>query len=182
MKSFSLLVSLFVLSSTAAAQEPPANEAPPVGENVQDREGPNPAVVYLMQQYNLDESEATKRIELQTEIGELASRIQTSGDPSFAGVEIQHKPVFKIVASFSEKKDRTKFLQSVEPRLRQYIQIRQVKRSKVTKRSDLRKLETALAGGRKLEFRAGEAPFIVNYDTATERFEILGSGLIRATM
>lgn len=166
-------ISVIAISTSAAAQEPPDNAVPPVGTDVHSRAGPNPAVVYLMNQYSLDEGEATKRIELQTAIGELASQIQTSNEPSFAGVDIQHDPVFRIVVSFSEKKDRNEFIQSVEPRLRQYIQIRQVKRSRAAKRADLRKLETALAGGQKPDFRAGEAPFIVNYDTSTQQFEIL---------
>lgn len=88
MLKYNVFSSVLALATTNNAQDPPMNTASPVGDNVMDRSGPNPAMTYPMQQYNLSETEAAQRIELQSLVRELAPKIEGSDESSFAGVEI----------------------------------------------------------------------------------------------
>jgi hypothetical protein len=123
----------------------------------------NPSVTHLMQQYGLGEAEAQRRIDLQLEIMDLADRLNTGGDANFAGIHIQHTPVYKVVVSFADKDDRKAFVQSLTPALRPHVQVRAAKRAKKSQLADLDALNAAFAGL--------NAPYLGSYDLANERYE-----------
>ena len=164
-------VAIFTVTAASAQQIAEAPTPPPPGTQTDDG-GRNPAVTYLMQVYNLSETEAAERIALQDEVGKLAEQLTNSDDPTFADIEIQHEPTFKIIVSFADKSDRKAFLQSVEPKIRRYVQIKQVKRSKSARKGEMRRLEESLNGGRRIDVRAGEAPFVVTYNNDEEIFTV----------
>lgn len=128
----------------------------------------NPSVTHLMRTYSLTEAEAQKRIDLQSDIMALAESLNSGNDPDFGGIYVQQQPVFRIVVSFADRDDRKAFVDSISPRIRQYVQIRPAKRSKGQVISDQKLLDRAFA-----EF---SEPFVGGYNLETERFEyIVGS-------
>jgi hypothetical protein len=52
-----------------------------------------PGAAYLAKRYNLSQADALERIKLQEEISALAEKVASEAD-TFAGIWIQHKPVF----------------------------------------------------------------------------------------
>lgn len=131
-------------ASSASAQEIADAPTPPAENSAIDESGRNPAVTYLMQVYKISEAEAAERIALQEEIGRLAESLEGSGDPAFSSISIQHEPVFKIVISFADNADRTALVRTIDPKLRRYVQIKQVKRSKSSWKGGLQQLEASL--------------------------------------
>lgn len=101
---------------------------------------------------------------LQKEVTDLSQRLNNEGDPAFASIQIKHAPVYKIVVSFADKKDRKPFLDSISPALRRHVQIRTVKTTRKDRKAKYEVLRTALAS-------AG-AEFIIGYDQDSDKYRI----------
>lgn len=127
-------------------------------------QGRNPSVTHLMQTYGISESEAQMRIDLQTEIIALSERLNASGDPTYGDMYIQHEPVYKIVIRFSDTADRKAFLESVDPKIRRYVQLKNVNRSRQRIDEELDELTASL--------NALDFDYIGGYDLADEVFQI----------
>lgn len=167
-----LALALIAGSLVAAAQTPPA--APPTkpDKTIQKRTnaprpaiGRNPAAHHLMQTYGISEAEATNRIRLQQDILTLSQRLEQEDDPAFTDLWIEHQPVYKIVIGFADAKDRTALLQSIDPKLRRYVQIRQMPKSRSQIQADLDALTAAIN-------KAG-IPYTGGYDMPNGRFVIV---------
>lgn len=124
----------------------------------------NPSVTHLMQSYKLDKAEAQKRIDLQAEILALSERLNTESDAAYADMFIQHEPVFKIIISFADQSDRKAFLETIDPKLRRYVQLKVAKKSRGVFTRELEELAVVL---RPLTF-----PLTSKYDLETEKFII----------
>ncbi len=159
-----LLGSTAMLGAQAPNADPPTPPAPPSPSEAPASLGRNPSVTSLMESFGLSEAEASERIELQGEIIALTDRIQRDNDPAFASVYIQHQPVYRVVVSFADNKDRNAFLQDITPNLRRYVQLRVAKRSKTQAKASSATLRSALQG-------AG-VRFIPAYQNETEKFVI----------
>lgn len=136
----------------------------PSAAMAQDGAVTNPAVTYLMQRHGLSKDEATMRIDLQGQIVALSERLNTSGDVNYADMYIQHDPVFKIVVMFADRSDRKAFLDTLDPGLRRYVQLKQAKRSRALSDAELDTLNAAVV--------AVGVPFTSEYDLETERFVV----------
>jgi hypothetical protein len=124
----------------------------------------NPSVTHLMKAYGLPKAEAQMRIDLQADVMALSERLNAEGDPSYADMYIQHEPVFKIVVMFADAKDRKPFLESLDPKIRRYVQLQQAKKSRGAVARELEEINAAL--------RRLEIPFTSEYDLQAERFVV----------
>lgn len=124
--------------------------------------GANPSVTHLMQSYNLSKDDAQMRIDLQGEIIALSERLNTENDPAYADLFILHEPTFKIVIMFADKSDRKPFLESLDPKLRRFIQLKTAKRSRGAVQRDLDALAASLT--------APGTVFTSKYDLPNEKF------------
>jgi hypothetical protein len=101
---------------------------------------PNPSVLYLMKEYNITQEEAQLRISLQEQIIALSERLNADNEPSYADMYIQHEPVYKIIISFADKKDRKAFLEEIDPKIRRYVQFQNTSRSRRDVNAELENL------------------------------------------
>jgi hypothetical protein len=124
----------------------------------------NPSVTHLVQTYGINKAEAQMRIDLQAEILALSERLNADNDPAYGDIFIKHEPVFKIVISFADKSDRKPFLESLDPKLRRYVQLRTAKKSRSVFNRELEELNAAV--------RNMTIPFTSHYDLETERFVV----------
>ena len=122
----------------------------------------SPAVTYLMQQHGISETEAQERMDVQLLVTDLAQDLNTTNDPAFGGIYIQHEPVFKVVVSFADKDDRKAFQSALSPKLQRFVQIRNAKRNKRDIESGIAALNDA--------FAATNAAFVGGYDLKKERY------------
>jgi hypothetical protein len=141
--------------------------------------GRNPSVTHLMQSYGIDQVEAQKRIDVQSEIIALSERLNADNDPAFGDMYIQHEPVFKIIILFADNSDRKAFLDSLSPSLRRYVQLKSAKKSRGAVTRELEELATTL--------ERLTVPFTSKYDLASEQFVITAEtqatvDLIRAAL
>lgn len=127
-------------------------------------EGTNPSVTHLVQTYSLSKAEAQQRIDLQSDVIALSERLNTESDASFADMYIQHQPVFKIVLMFSDKSDRKAFVDSIDPKMRRFVQLKNAKRSRGILARELDELATAI--------KATGVAFGSKYDLPSERFVV----------
>lgn len=153
-------------ASSVSAQQPPIAPAPipPPPGAAPTEIGRNPSATYLMERYGISEAEALKRIGLQTQIVELSQRLNTENDPAFSSVTIEHEPVYKITVSFSDNKDRRVLLESIDPSIRRYVQLRTVPRSRGQRGRDLARLAA--------ELRPSGVRFIPGFDQKTQTYVI----------
>jgi hypothetical protein len=94
------------------------------GAHAQEVIGRNPSVSLLMSENGLSQQEAQIRIDLQDQIIAMSDKLNTQNDPAYADIYIQHEPVYKIIVSFSDKKDRKAFLDQLDPKIRRYVQLK----------------------------------------------------------
>jgi hypothetical protein len=158
-----IALALFLASASlpVAAQAP--RVPPPPGET-KTVVGRNPSVSYLMQRYSLAEAEAAERIAVQSEVVALSERMNAEGDPAYADMWIEHEPVFRVVLAFADNKDRKAFLDSVSPRLRRFVHLVNVAKSKRQVDSDLAAITAAI--------RASGIPFSGGFDIKGRRYVI----------
>ncbi len=156
---------MILVGMTMAAPVHAQEENPLDAEVVTDSVGQNPSVIYLMKQYNLSAEEATRRIDLQGDIVAMSERLNRDNDPAYADMYIQHEPVYKIIVRFADKKDRTAFLDQLDPKLQRYVQLKNATRSRVRINQELGTLATAInAAG--IEYSGG-------FDLENTRYEVI---------
>lgn len=114
----------------------------------------NPSVTHLQQRYGISQKDAEFRISFQEELGQLAQELTESSSDDFAELVVQHAPVYKVIISFSQKQKRQSLKSQISPKLRKYVQIKQVKRS-MDERNALfeRIIESLDSQGRRFERR-----------------------------
>ena len=103
-------VALLGLTAEAAQAQGPQSPPPPSERLLGG--GRNPAVTHLMQAYRISEEVAQDRIEIQNEVVELAKRLNAESDPNYAGIWIEHEPVYRVVVAFADQQDRREFGQA----------------------------------------------------------------------
>lgn len=158
------LLSALLLGSTGVAAAPPEQPVPPDPSAAPTSPGRSPAVTYLMQADHIPEAEARERLDVQMEVIALTDRIEREKDGAFSSVVIQHEPVFKVIVSFADNKDRQAWAAQLSPRLRRYVQLRVAKRSREARRSEMGRLNAAL--------RPAGVPFHLGYDDLADKFII----------
>lgn len=122
----------------------------------------SPAIRYLMATYNIPETEARLRITLQEDVAALARTVRAEGDSAFGGIWIEHEPVFKIVVGFSDQKDRKALRDQISPKLRRYVQIKNVARSEAVISGQLDTLVAAI--------RSSGIQFTSGFSNRNEKF------------
>jgi len=118
-----------------------------------------------MATYNIPETEARLRITLQEDVAALARTVRAEGDSAFGGIWIEHEPIFKIVVGFSDQKDRKALRDQISPKLRRYVQIKNVARSEAVISGQLDTLVAAILAAR----AASDASRAVRNVTSVER-------------
>lgn len=103
----------------------------------------NPAVTYLMQTYGIDRQEAQMRIDLQDEIVGIAEDIGAASDSDFTFILVQHEPVYKIVIAYADASKKNAVLEAIDPKLRRFVQLRSVPKSRSGVNADLEALASA---------------------------------------
>jgi hypothetical protein len=98
----------------------------------------------LMKEYSISQQEAQLRIDLQTEIIAMSEKLNTESDPAYADIYIQHEPVYKIIFSFADKKDRKAFLDQIDPKIRRYVQLKNATKSRADVGRDLDAIAASL--------------------------------------
>jgi hypothetical protein len=141
---FPILLLSIGIAGSAQAQVPSPAEPPAEGAQL-PAPGRNPAISYLMESYGISQADAEERIAVQNELVALTKRLNENSDPTFAGIAVTQSPRFKVQISFADKSDRKAFLESLSPKLRKYVQLRVVKASKKTRRTELAALSRQLA-------------------------------------
>jgi hypothetical protein len=167
------LLGLLAIPTAAAAQNsPPTPPSTKPGKITAKRTGMqrpeiglNPAAHALMQKYGLSRTDASERIQLQQDVLALSQKLEQSQDAAFTDLWIEHQPVFKIVIGFADAKERIALLQSIEPKLRRYVQIRQMPKNRGQIEQDLDTLIASIN-------RSGVA-FTGGYDLPNGRFVIV---------
>jgi hypothetical protein len=152
-----------LLGTTSAALTQDAGVPAPPSERLLAG-GRNPVVSYLMQAYGLSEADAQERLAVQNEVMELAGRLEKENDPAYADIWIEHKPVYKVVIAFTDKADRQAFKEGLSPRLRRYVQIRPVTKSRKQRGRDLEEISAAL--------RSAGVPFDGFFEGPKQRFNV----------
>jgi hypothetical protein len=133
----------------------------PFTAHAQDSQ-PNPAVTHLMEAYGLDKAEAQNRIDLQFKVAELSDRLNKENDPAYADMYIKHAPKYNIVVMFTGTKKSQAFLDSVDPKIRRYVKLKNAKRSRGATARRLDELNAVL--------RQLSIPFTSEYNLETQRF------------
>jgi hypothetical protein len=124
-----LTTGLSLSASSASAQELPAPppDARGVDQPIPVATATNPAVDHLQKRFGISQADAIKRLEVQHLVTS-----QLSGDPGkpYDDVWLEHELQFKVIVSFTDKADRTAFVQSLDPKLRRYVQTRVVSKTR----------------------------------------------------
>lgn len=81
--------------------------------------------------YKINQAEAKQRIELQEHVGAMAEKLGNENPQSFGGVWIQHEPVYKIIVAFKDADTRSAIRETIEPSMRRFIQLQNVRNSVV---------------------------------------------------
>jgi hypothetical protein len=126
--------------------------------------GRNPSVSLLMAENGLSQQEAQMRIDLQDQIIAMSEKLNTQNDPAYADIYIQHEPVYKIIVSFSDKKDRKAFLDQLDPKIRRYVQLKNASKSRGDVNRDLEAIAAAL--------KDSGVVYTGGYDLPTAEFKI----------
>lgn len=158
-----VLVSAFaVLPLFSVNAQTPVSPLPP--SQAPKSPGVSPAVTYLMREYGISEGDAKERLAVQAEVMELSARINRENDPAFSAIYTEHEPVFKVVVAFADSRDRKAFLDSLSPRLRRYVQLKTVPKSRRQINADLEELAAT--------FRAAGMPFGGGFNPKSGRYRI----------
>lgn len=134
------------------------------GAQAQEVIGRNPSVSLLMLENGLTQQEAQMRIDLQDQIIAMSEKLNTQNDPAYADIYIQHEPVYKIIVSFSDKKDRKAFLDQLDPKIRRYVQLKNAVKSRGDVNRDLESIAATL--------KDSGITYTGGYDLPTSKFQI----------
>lgn len=144
--AFPLLALAFALAQPVAAQDDTGNAS----------------VSYLMERFGLSQAEAQTRIDVQGEVLALSERLNAGTDPAYGDLYIQHEPQFRIVVLFADRNDRKAFLDSLDPKLRRYVQLRTAKKSRGLFTRELEALTATL--------NTSGIAYTAKYDLESERY------------
>ena len=156
------LVAGLPVASGLAQDRPSA--APPPPTDMAAEPGVDPEATFLSTSLGISLEEARGRRDIMSRIGALVQRAQAEDD-SFAGVWVEQQPAFRIIVAFADQEDRQQFLQSLDPALRRYVQLRHVRAKAETERAELEEIFGALRG-------KGE-DFTVSFNPKNQKYEVL---------
>jgi hypothetical protein len=161
-------LSLAALPAAAAAQtfETPVDRGPPSEARSLPAGAVNPLVTYHMRRHNLPRAQAEERVAIQGDILRVLENPVFANDPDFAGVSVQHEPVYRIFLTYFDNDAKSELLTHIPARMRRYIQIRKAKHDRAARAGRLSELNAALA--------AAGVPFIAFYHETDERFVVHG--------
>jgi hypothetical protein len=132
--------------------------------HAQESIGRNPSVSLLMKEYSISQQEAQLRVDLQTEIVAMSEKLNTESDAAYADIYIQHEPVYKIIVSFADKKDRKAFLDQIDPKIRRYVQLKNATKSRIDVNRDLDAITASL--------RDSGIDYFGGFDLPSSKFQI----------
>jgi hypothetical protein len=123
-----------VVASTSSAQmpaaaPPPAEMPPPPSEKTVTKVDIPAGHRYLMDRHKISAEEAAERIALEEEVSQLSEKLRLSDPDDFGDLWIEHEPVYRIVVAFLNNVDRSALRDEISPKLRRYVQFKQVKTS-----------------------------------------------------
>lgn len=124
----------------------------------------NPLVTYHMRRHKISKAQAEERVAIQGDILQVLENPAFREDPAFAGIAVQHEPVYRIYLTYFDNDNKAELLTHIPPRMRRYIQIRKAKHDKAARADRLSQLNGALSS-------AG-VPFVAFYHETDERFVV----------
>lgn len=163
-----LAVLAAVLAATAAFGQAPGGDL--------TRRPPNPAdsrsggsgveaqIRYLQDADKLGAAEARERYDVLQEIEALIAAARAEDADAFAGLWVEHEPVFRIVAAFAGNDERSAFAAKVSPNLRRHLQLRKVRKSLVESEAELAALFLAL--------RVGGPNFTLAFEPTSQKYVV----------
>lgn len=188
MKTVSYFALALGLCATASLAQPAAREPvkqPPLpAERKTEGSGAEAHIRYLQDAHKLSATDARERHETMEEIEGLIAAARAEDPEAFAGVWVEHEPVFKVVVAFAGNEDRAAFAEKVSPRLRRHLQLRKARKSLAGNEAELAALFAALKGGG-ADFTAAFEPTSQKYvvtaetDTAGGRLQALVPAALR---
>ena len=98
-----------------------------------------------MDRHGLSAAEAAERIALESDISALAARLQASGSAEYGGMWIEHEPVYKVTLAFTREADRKALTDSIDSKLRRYVQFKTVRSSVAQREAEIDRVIAALA-------------------------------------
>lgn len=159
---FSLVPALASILTVPIAAQSPIAPLPP--KETPAPSGVGPALTYLMNEFGISEADARERLQAQAEVIELSRQLNKEADPAFAHIYTEHAPAFKVIVAFADTKDRQALLDSLSPKLRRYVQLKVVPKSRGQVESNLDELASI--------FRASGMPFGGGFNPKSGRFRI----------
>jgi V8-like Glu-specific endopeptidase len=162
----------FGLCATSSLAQPAASDAPKRPPMPSERKsggsGVEAQIRYLQDSYKLSEADARDRYETMQEIETLIAAARAEDPDAFAGVWVEHEPVFKVVVAFAGNADRAGFAAKVSPKPRRHLQLRKARKSITGSKEELVALFSALrAGG--VDFTAAFEPTSQKYVVTVEK-------------
>lgn len=133
--------------------------------SAQETVGRNPGASLLMSEYGISATEAQLRIDLQEQVIALSEKLNSDADPAYADMYIQHEPVYRIIISFSDKKDRKAFVDQIDPKIRRYVQLRNANKSRKETNQNLDSLALSL--------KDSGVAYLGGFDVSSDKFRIM---------
>jgi hypothetical protein len=131
---------LTIASTNGAAQDSGSAPAPAQTERrvppsnpeaLVDRSAPSAAETYLERRFGVNPAAARRHVELSALIGQLKRRLIEQKELGFSSLWVEHAPAYKIMLGFAGGgRDRAALLQSIDPKLRGFIQFKDVRRTR----------------------------------------------------
>lgn len=82
-----------------------------------------------MSTYGISAQDAAERLSLEDDVSALAKQLGQEYPEDFGGVWIEHEPVYKIVVAFKDAEQRSAVRDTIDPKMRRFVQIRNVRHS-----------------------------------------------------
>lgn len=160
-----LAIALCATSAPAQPQSADAPRRPPApAETRSGGSGVEAQLRYLQDSYKLSATEARERYESLQEIEALIAAAKASDPQAFAGVWVEHEPVFRVVVAFAGNEERSDFAATVPPKLRRHLQLRKVRKSLAGSEEEMSALFSALRGG--------GTDFVSAFDPASQKYVV----------
>lgn len=157
----------FGLCATSSLAQPASDapQRPPMpSERKSGGSGVEAQIRYLQDSYKLSEADARDRYETMQEIETLIEAARAEDPNAFAGVWVEHEPVFKVVVAFAGNDDRAGFAAKVSPKLKRHLQLRKARKSLTGSEEELAALFSAL--------RAGGVDFTAAFEPTSQKYVV----------
>lgn len=161
--SLTSMVAGLALSAPINAQSGPT-KAPPAPTDLSAPPGANPEAAFLSESFGISPDEARERIGIMNQVGELVRKAEAEGGTSYAGVWVEHEPVFKVLVAFADQQPRQTFVASLDPQMRRFVQIRNVRAGVRQQQADIAAIFEAL--------RQGGRDFFVAFNPKNQKYEV----------